>query len=92
MTRKGAGATAGPLSPFCGSMLALPPRHMPCESCGASVGVDAWLEHVCEDARRLDYLLFQSRHEIRRFELELGTWLESPAGRFEQYYAARRRH
>jgi len=92
MTRKGAGATTGPLSPFQGSMLALPPpRHMPCDRCGASLRPEAAAEHVCDEERRLSYELFPVRQEVDRLETELSAWLESPAGRFAQYDAARRR-
>ena len=65
-------------------MLSLPePAFMPCAHCGASVarGEDA---HVCDGERRLAYDLF-------RFDGELGEWLVTPEGRFEQYYAERRR-
>ena len=65
-------------------MLSLPePAFMPCAHCGASVarGDDA---HACEEGRRLAYDLF-------RFDGELGQWLVTPEGRFEQYYAERTR-
>jgi hypothetical protein len=92
MTRKGAGGIAGPLSPFQGSMFALPPpRHIPCDRCGASVRSAAAAEHVCDDDRRHHYDLFHVRHEVGRFENELSAWLDSPAGRFAQDEAARRR-
>jgi hypothetical protein len=40
--------------------------------------------HVCDEERRVTYELF-------RFDGELGQWLVSPEGRFEQYYAERGR-
>ena len=73
-------------------MLALPPpRFMPCDRCGASVELHHADEHVCEEERLLDYALFQLRDEIACFDGELGAWLESPRGRFERFYARRRR-
>lgn len=65
-------------------MLSLPePAFMPCACCGASVarGDD---QHVCDEERLLAYDLF-------RFDGELGQWLVTPEGRFEQYYAERGR-
>jgi hypothetical protein len=64
-------------------MLSLPePAFMPCAHCGASVARgDA---HDCDDERRLAFDLF-------RFDGELGAWLASPEGLFEQYDAERRR-
>jgi hypothetical protein len=73
-------------------MFALPPpRFMPCVRCGASVETRLVDEHACDEERRLDYLLFQHRYELVRFESELAAWLESPDGRFELFYAARSR-
>ena len=68
------------------------PDYMPCPDCGASVSVDGTDGlHVCEDERRLDFRLFELRPEIERFEGELVAWLDSPAGRFEQWVAERGR-
>jgi hypothetical protein len=68
-----------------------PPSHMPCDRCGASVARDIPAGHVCNEERRLDYLLFQARGEIEGFADEFGRWLDSPRGRFEQRDAERRR-
>ena len=73
-------------------MLALPPpRHLPCERCGASVARGALREHACDEERRLDYVLFQLRERVAAFECDLAAWLDSPRGRFELYYAERSR-
>jgi hypothetical protein len=73
-------------------MLALPPpRFMPCVRCGATVDTRLVDEHACDEEQRLDYLLFGVRDEVARFDAELGGWLESPAGRFERFYAQRAR-
>jgi hypothetical protein len=73
-------------------MFALPPpRHMPCDRCGESVRRDISAEHVCDDDRRHNYDLFPVRGELKLFEDQLSAWLDSPAGRFAQSEAARRR-
>jgi hypothetical protein len=73
-------------------MFALPPpRHMPCDRCGASVRRDVSAEHVCDDDRRHEYDLFHVREEVGLFDDQLSAWLDSPAGRFAQSEAARRR-
>lgn len=56
---------------------------MPCPSCGASVARGDGA-HVCDDERRLAFELFG-------LDGEVGEWLTTPAGRFEQYYAERTR-
>jgi hypothetical protein len=67
------------------------PDHLPCPDCGASVPVAASQGlHVCDEERRLDYRLFELGPEIERFDGELAAWLDSPAGRFEQWLAERR--
>jgi hypothetical protein len=73
-------------------MFAFPqPHYLPCHECGAAVAHDEAETHVCEPERRIDYLLVQLGDELARFEEELGLYLESPRGRFEAWYAARRR-
>jgi hypothetical protein len=65
---------------------------MPCDECGASVARrDAHL-HVCEPKRRLDFAFFQLRGEIEEFDKQVTAFFESPRGRFEVWYAARRRY
>ena len=65
------------------------PAHMPCPACGASVPREA--EHVCDEAQRSSYQLFQARLEADRFDTELTSWLASPNGRFAVFYAERQR-
>jgi hypothetical protein len=68
------------------------PDHLPCPDCGASVPVaGAEGPHVCDDEQRLDFRLFELRHEVEQFDGDLGAWLDSPAGRFEQWLAERSR-
>jgi hypothetical protein len=48
-------------------------------------------DHVCDDDRRHSYDLFHVRDEVKLFDDQLSAWLGSPAGRFAQSEAARRR-
>jgi hypothetical protein len=68
-----------------------PPRHMPCDTCGESLRSASAAEHLCEEQRRLDYAIFLSRAELDGFDDELAAWLDTPAGRFAQFDAARGR-
>jgi len=67
------------------------PAYMPCSECGASVAREERDLHVCDEQRRLDYRMFQLREEIAAFGADLDAYLDSPQGRFELFYAARRR-
>jgi hypothetical protein len=73
-------------------MLEFPqPHHLPCPECGATVARGDDEGHECEDERRLDFRVFQLRDEVELFDGELAAWLESPAGRFAAWLAARDR-
>ncbi|HZB35981.1 MAG TPA: hypothetical protein VE440_07920 [Gaiellaceae bacterium] len=67
------------------------PAHMPCPDCGASVPREAEAKHVCDEAQRTSYELFQVRLEADRFDTELTRWLASANGRFAVFYAERQR-
>jgi hypothetical protein len=67
------------------------PAHLPCPSCGASVPRDTAGHHLCDEEQRARYERFQARVEVDRFDAELTTWLATPAGRFEVFYAERAR-
>lgn len=60
---------------------------MPCEECGASLDRHESEEHACDPERRLDYQIFQHREAIAHFDDDLDTFLASPQGRFELWYA-----
>ena len=64
---------------------------MPCSECGASVARDEADEHICNPERLLDYRVFQLRGEIEGFEGEVADYLDTPRGRFEAWYAERKR-
>ena len=73
-------------------MFAFPqPHYLACLKCGASVARGEAASHVCEPERRLDHLIAQLRGELAGFDEELAAYLQSPRGRFEAWYAARRR-
>ena len=68
--------------------LAFPtPDHMPCPDCGASMAVAADTQHVCDAERQLDFRLIELGPDIARFDDELASWLETPAGRFARFIA-----
>jgi hypothetical protein len=67
------------------------PQHMPCNDCGASVARAERDAHRCDADRRLDYEAFQLCGDVAAFDEEFGVYLESRAGRFAQWYAARTR-
>ena len=66
-------------------------RFMPCADCGHSLEHTERPSHVCERERWLDYQLFQLQDELAAFDAQLDAYLASPTGRFETWYAARRR-
>ena len=66
-------------------------RFMPCPDCGASLDQRESGVHRCDHQRWLDYQLFQLRDEVEAFERELGAYLATPRGRFELWYAQRKR-
>ena len=63
------------------------PPFMPCSECGASVAVAQETQHVCNPERRIDFELFQLRADVSALGDEIGEYLASAQGRFEQWYA-----
>ena len=55
------------------------------------MAVAAGAEHVCNPDRRLDFELFQLRGEISELDAEIGDYLSSATGRFEQWQAEQER-
>lgn len=66
-------------------------RFVPCDECGASVAKSELATHACDEGRRLEYQLFQHREELAAVEDEIRAYLDSPRGRFDAWYAERRR-
>ena len=66
-------------------------RYMPCPECGASVDGASGDVHICDPERLLDFRLFELRGELAELDSEVAEYLGSPRGRFEAWYAARRR-
>lgn len=72
-------------------MFAFPaPSALPCPDCGAAVSLDED-EHICDEERRRWHQLFLVNAEVEQLDDELRTYLDSPQGRFELYYAERER-
>ena len=63
----------------------------PCPDCGAPVPHEDEVAHHCERRRYVEYQMLLLRPDIIAFEDEFSGWLRTPRGRFEAYYAARRR-
>ena len=66
-------------------------RFIPCEECGLSVAKSEYAAHVCEPDRRVAYQMVRHGDEIEAFEGEIHSYLDSPKGRFEAWYAERKR-
>ncbi len=66
-------------------------QYRPCPDCGASVASAELESHACDEARWLDYQMFQLREELAGLGQELVAYLDSPHGRFELWYAERER-
>jgi hypothetical protein len=66
------------------------PSLLPCPDCGAAISIDGD-EHVCDEERRRWHQLFLVNAEVEELDDELRTYLDSPQGCFELYYAERER-
>jgi hypothetical protein len=66
-------------------------RFIPCEGCGISVAKSEYAAHVCEPDRRIAYQMIQHQDDLVGVEKEIRSYLESPKGRFESWYAERTR-
>ena len=66
-------------------------QHMPCAECGASLRAADRERHTCDPERRLEYRIFQMRDEVARLDVSLGTYLDTPEGKFAQWLAERER-
>jgi hypothetical protein len=62
---------------------------MPCQECGASLDRADFTGHACPPERWVDYQMFGLRDEVAQLETELRRFLETPAGHFESWDAAR---
>jgi hypothetical protein len=67
--------------------------NLSCPDCGTSVSLES-LEaalHRCDGRHRAENALQRALAEVQAFERALGSYLDSPQGRFEAFYAARTR-
>ena len=67
------------------------PPFMPCPACGASIARASDDEHVCDEARVVDFTVVQLRPELESLEDEFAEFLDTPQGRFEAWLAKRDR-
>ena len=67
-----------------------PPLSLPCPDCGAAISIEED-EHLCDEERRRWHQLFVVNVEVEALDDELRSYLDSPQGRFEVYYAERER-
>ena len=67
-----------------------PPLSLPCPDCGAAISIEED-EHLCDEQRRRWHQLFVVNVEVEALDDELRSYLDSPQGRFEVYYAERER-
>ena len=72
-------------------MLDPAPGYLDCPECGTSVASLALDRHRCDDRHRRDHAKRVAGSEIGVFEAEFRSFLATPLGRFEVFYAARRR-
>jgi hypothetical protein len=64
---------------------------MPCDDCGASLTRAERESHACDPERQCNFAFIQLREERELFDDQLEAYLDSPRGRFDVWYAARRR-
>jgi hypothetical protein len=64
-------------------------RFLPCPHCGESVDRRGQAAHSCNPERRVDYQMFRLRDDVAAFDAQLRRYLDSAAGRFETWLAAR---
>jgi len=64
-------------------------RYMPCEYCGESLDTAVPHPHLCSPERRADFEMFAMRHDIADFDNRFRAYLDSPAGRFDVWLAAK---
>ena len=62
-----------------------------CPECGTSVPLDGLRPHRCDERHRADRIVGLAVQEADDFEAEFHRFLSTPQGRFELFYAARRR-
>ena len=62
-------------------------EYRPCPGCGVPIHETLADDHQCDPERKLDWEMLLLRPDIESFDGDLARWLESPAGRFETWYA-----
>jgi hypothetical protein len=67
------------------------PSFMPCADCGASVKREELAEHECDAERKLDHQLLLLAPRSRTSTTRSRTYLDSPCGPVQRWYAEHRR-
>jgi hypothetical protein len=65
--------------------------HAVCPDCGVALPLGQLDEHECDEQRWLDHQIRLALPELARIDQEIASFLETPEGRFELWYARRQR-
>lgn len=68
------------------------PAYLDCPECGTSVSRDSLRAHVCDDRHRSDHAGRVVAAAVAELEADFRDYLQTPAGRFEMFYAQRTRN
>jgi hypothetical protein len=67
------------------------PAYLNCPECGTSVSAAAIAAHACDDRHRREHHDRTAVAQVAELEADIRSFLESPRGRFELFYAQRTR-
>jgi hypothetical protein len=67
------------------------PAYLDCPDCGTSIPVDKVELHACDDRHRRDHLERMTSAAVAELEADIRSFLQTPQGRFELFYAQRTR-
>jgi hypothetical protein len=62
-----------------------------CPDCGIAVHASEVEAHECNHEQWVGYQVAKARGEIERIDSELASYLETPRGKFDLWYAVRTR-
>lgn len=72
-------------------MFFIPGAFVACPDCGATIPCGLQNEHECDPERLVDFQMVKLAPSLYELYREISAWLDTPAGQFEQRYAARDR-
>jgi hypothetical protein len=67
------------------------PAYLNCPECGTSVSAAAIAAHACDDRLRREHNDRTASAQVAELEADIRSFLQSPRGRFELFYAQRTR-